>query len=92
MTKYDPSECRSLPAGEERVRDELVQEFFRFRADARLHLHRMDSGLSIFRGEANAYQRTFVSAMRGTRCLLLILAFLQVIVIGLLIYLIAVNP
>lgn len=76
---------------EEPFQEELLREFHQFRTDARLHLRSMDSGLSIFRGEANAYQRTFVSAMNWTRYLLLVLVVLHIIAIGLMIYLIAVG-
>lgn len=74
---------------EEPVQEELLREFRQFRTDVRLHLGSMNSGLSIFRGEANAYQRTFVSAMNWTRYLLLVLVVLHIVAIGLLIYLIA---
>jgi hypothetical protein len=86
MTARDPSEYRAVSASDERFREDLLQEFFEFRKDARLHLRSMDSGLSIFRGEANAYQRTFTSATRWTRSLLLILVALHMTVIALLIY------
>lgn len=73
----------------EPFQEELLREFHQFRTDVRLHLRSVDSGLSIFRGEANAYQRTFVSAMNWTRYLLLVLVVLHIVAIGLLIYLIA---
>jgi len=91
MTVRDSAEHRAISASDERFREDLLQEFFEFRKDARLHLRSMDSGLSIFRGEANAYQRTFTSATRWTCSLLLILIALHIIAIGLMIYLITVD-
>jgi len=54
MTVRDPAEHRAISASDERFREDLLQKFFEFRKDARLHLRSMDSGLSICRGEANA--------------------------------------
>jgi len=91
MTIPDPAKYRSPKTRDEHFREELLQEFFHLRTDTRLHLSSMNSGQSIFRGEANAYQRTFVSAMRWTKCLLVLLVILHVIAIGMMIYLIAVG-
>lgn len=71
MTVRGPAEHSAISASDERFREDPLQEFFEFQKDARLHLRSLDSGLSIYRGEANAYQRTFTSATRWMRSLLL---------------------
>ena len=91
MTMPDPPGQRLSPVADQRFREELVQQFFEFRREVRFQLRSMDCGLSVFRGEANAYRRTFVSAMKRTRFLLLILVILHIVTIGLLAYPIVVG-
>lgn len=72
-----------------RENEEMRRDFRALRSDVRFHLGALNSGYASFRGEANAYQRSFISKILWSRSMLIAILAIQAAEMLLIIWILA---